>query len=84
MVGFTGDRLFPLGIIGLSVTVRVGEKQVIKVIDFLVVDYPSAYNAIFGRLTLNQMKAVTSTYHLLMCFPTEGGVGVLERLGETR
>lgn len=33
------------------------------------------YNAILGRLVLNRLRAVTSTYHLLMCFPTEGGVG---------
>lgn len=43
-------------------------------IDFLVVDCPSAYNAILGRPALNQLRAVTSTYHLLMCFPIEKGV----------
>lgn len=45
------------------------------VIDFLVVNYPSASNAILGRPALNQMKEVTSTYHLLMHFPIEAGVG---------
>jgi len=46
-------------------------------IDFLVVDAPSAYNAILGRGTLNAIGAVVSTSHLMMKFiPTEAGVGV--------
>ena len=42
---------------------------------FLVVDCSSARNAILGRPTLNSWKAVTSTYHLMIKFPTEYGVG---------
>ena len=42
---------------------------------FLVVDCSSACNAILGRPTLNSWKAVTSTYHLMIKFPTEYGVG---------
>ena len=44
---------------------------------FLVVDCSSAYNAILEQLTLNSWKAVTSTYHLMIKFPTEYGVGEL-------
>uniref|UniRef100_A0A2N9FPR8 Integrase catalytic domain-containing protein n=1 Tax=Fagus sylvatica TaxID=28930 RepID=A0A2N9FPR8_FAGSY len=36
---------------------------------------PQAYNAIIGRPTLNRLRAVTSTYHLLLKFPTEHGIG---------
>ncbi|XP_059659234.1 uncharacterized protein LOC132306055 [Cornus florida] len=46
-------------------------------VDFLVADCPSAYNVILGRTTLNSMRAITLTYHLLMRFPTEQGVGEL-------
>ena len=42
---------------------------------FLVVDCSSAYNAILGRPTLNSRKVVTSTYHLMIKFPTEYEVG---------
>ena len=42
--------------------------------NFLVVDCLSPYNAIIGRPTLNSWKAVTSTYHLSVKFPTECGV----------
>ena len=44
---------------------------------FLVVDYSSAYNAILEQPTLNSWKAVTSTYHLMIKFPTDYGVGQL-------
>ena len=44
----------------------------------MVVDCSSAYNAILGRLTLNSWKAVTSTYHLMIKFPMEYGVGEVQ------
>jgi hypothetical protein len=33
------------------------------------------YNAILERGTLNAIEAVVSTYHLMMKFPTERGIG---------
>ena len=48
-----------------------------KDVTFLVVDCLFAYNAILGRPTLNSWKAVTSTYHLMIKFPTDYGVGEL-------
>ena len=47
--------------------------------NFLVVDYSSSYNAIIGKPILNSWKTVTSTYHLSVKFPTEYGVGELQR-----
>ena len=44
-----------------------------------MIDYSSAYNAIIRRPTLNSWKVVTSTYHLMIKFPTEHGVGELHR-----
>ncbi|GFZ07029.1 hypothetical protein Acr_18g0011990 [Actinidia rufa] len=35
----------------------------------------SPYNAILGRPTLGRIKAITSTYHLKMKFPTLTGIG---------
>ena len=41
----------------------------------MVVDWPSSYNVIIGRLTLNRWKLATSTYCLKVKFLTENGVG---------
>jgi hypothetical protein len=37
-----------------------------------------AYNTIFGRTTLNELKAVTSTPHLIMKFPIDQGVRIVK------
>ncbi|GKV04597.1 hypothetical protein SLEP1_g16740 [Rubroshorea leprosula] len=47
-------------------------------INFLVVKMESAFNAILGRVTLCELKAVISQPHLCMKFPTPQGVGVLK------
>ncbi|GFS37364.1 hypothetical protein Acr_00g0051530 [Actinidia rufa] len=44
-------------------------------LDFIVVDCPSPYNAILGRPTLGRIKAITSTHHLKLKFPTLTGIG---------
>jgi hypothetical protein len=74
LVGFGGEVEYPIGIIPLPVTAGTAPRQSTVMVDFLVIDRPSAYNAIVGRPSLNKLKAVTSTYHLMMKFPTEGGV----------
>ena len=78
LVSFGGTRVLPLGAITLSVTVGDYPKQITKDVTFLVVDCSSAYNGILGQLTLNSWKAVTSTYHLMIKFPTEYGIGELQ------
>ena len=42
-----------------------------------MVDCSSTYNGILGRPTLNLWKAATSTYNLMIKFPTEYGIGEL-------
>ena len=73
-VGFSGDRLYPNGIVTLTVTVGAYPKQLTRQLDFLVVDWPSSYHVIIGRPTLNRWKSATSTYCLKVKFPTENGV----------
>ena len=67
--------VYPLGAVTLPVTVGDYPQQITKDVTFLVVDYSSTYNTILGRPTLNSWKAVTSTYHLMIKFSTEYGVG---------
>ena len=74
-VGFGGEQVYPIGIISLPLTVGTAPKVSTVMVDFLVVDRPSAYNAIIGRPGLNKLRAATSTYHLMMKIPTEVGIG---------
>ena len=79
LVSFIGDRIVPRGIVTLIVIAGTYLAQVIKEIDFLIVDYPSTYDIILGRPTLNRLKVVTSTYYLKVKFPTAHEVGKIRR-----
>ena len=74
LVGFGGMKVQPVGTISLPVVVRAYPQQITKNVNFLVVDCLSLYNVIIGRPTLNSWKAVTSTYHFSVKFPTKHGV----------
>jgi hypothetical protein len=78
LIGFAEKQVQLVGIISLPVIAGTTPKQSNVMVNFLVVDQPSTYNTIIGRPTLNKLKAVTSTYHLMMKFPTEEGVGELK------
>ena len=74
-MSFTRDRIVPKGIIELTVVASTYPAQVTEEIDFLKVDYPSTYNVILGRPTLNKLNVATSTYYLKVKFPTTHGIG---------
>ncbi|KAL5564759.1 hypothetical protein UlMin_027923 [Ulmus minor] len=78
LYGFTGDSIHSEGVLNLPVELGTHPCQHIQSVEFVVVDCPSSYNAIIGRPTLNAIQAVTSTYHLLVKFPTVGGIGILK------
>ena len=75
MYGFTGDHDILKGTTKLAITMREQPQTSTVIVDFLVVKYPLAINRIIGRLLLKALKAVTSTYHLIMKFPTTEGIG---------
>ena len=77
LIGFGGTRVFPLGVITISITAGNYPQQITRDVTILVVDCSSAYNAILGWPTLNSLKAATSTYHLMIKFLIEYGVGEL-------
>ena len=74
-ISFSGDMVYPKGIVTLTVIVGSYPQQLTHQLDFLVVDCPSSYNVIIGRPTLNHWKAAISTYYLKVKFPMENGVG---------
>ena len=75
LVSFRGDRVYPKGIVTLTITVGTHPRQLTRQLDCLVVDCPSSYNVIIERPTLNHWKAAMSTYCLKVKFPTENDVG---------
>ncbi|KAG7564205.1 Ribonuclease H domain [Arabidopsis suecica] len=70
LVAFTSESAMSLGTIKLPVLA----KNVSKIVDFVVYDKPAAYNIILGTPWIYQMKAVPSTYHQCIKFPTPSGV----------
>jgi hypothetical protein len=78
LVGFTGDKVKPSGVVSLMIEAGTYLKQVRASVKFLVVDCSSAYNVIINHPTLNKLRAVTLTYHFLVRFPTEHGIGELK------
>ena len=79
LIGFTEDTIIPKGYVDLKV--NFGKKPNTKTIParFIVVDCPSAYNAIIGRSTLNSLGTIVSTIHLAMKFPGENGSVIIVR-----
>ena len=78
LVSFNGDKVYPRGIVTLTVTAGSYPLQVTNKHNFLVVDLPSSYNVIIGRPMLNHWKAATSTYCLKVKFPMEQGIGEIK------
>ena len=49
-----------------------------EMVDFLVVDQPSTYNAIIGRPLMRKMNMVSAVYCLIVKFPTSTGVDYIK------
>ena len=77
LVGFGGMKVFPIGAVTLTVTMGDYPQQITKEVTFLVVDCTSTYNVILRRPILNSWKTVISTYHLMIKFSMDYGVGEL-------
>ena len=70
----SGDATMTLG----SINLLVKAGSVVKITEFLVVDRPPSYNVIIGTLWLNSMRAIPSTFHLCLKFPTPHGVETIQ------
>ncbi|KAL2251241.1 UNVERIFIED_CONTAM: Retrovirus-related Pol polyprotein from transposon [Sesamum indicum] len=75
LVGFGGNEVIPEGVLELPVSLGEEPKRKTCMVSFLVVDSPFAYNVVLGRPGLNKFRAVVSTFHLKMKFPTPQGIG---------
>ncbi|RWW45498.1 hypothetical protein BHE74_00048699, partial [Ensete ventricosum] len=59
----------------LPTTLGQEPESKILMVTFMVVGLSTAYNIILERPTLNRLRAVVSTYHRTLKFPTKAGVG---------
>ena len=73
LVGFDGKVVIPKGKISLPVI--MGGKVV--AVTFTIVSSFSLYIAILGRPWIHSMRAIPSTLHVKIKFPTEQGVTVI-------
>ncbi|GKD29242.1 reverse transcriptase domain-containing protein [Tanacetum coccineum] len=48
------------------------------IMKFTIIPVPSSYNIILGRPSLKQLRAISSTIHGMMKFPTPWGIATLE------
>ncbi|XP_063948153.1 uncharacterized protein LOC135152236 [Daucus carota subsp. sativus] len=76
--GFGGEAIKAKGTIRLPVTLGEAPRAATQVAEFVIIDHPSAHNALMGRPLLKDMKIITSIYHLTLKFPTPGGVGCVK------
>ncbi|XP_052185191.1 uncharacterized protein LOC127796828 [Diospyros lotus] len=75
LIGFDGEVVYTDGMFQLLLTLGKGSRFAQVMLDILVAEVPSAYNMILGRSGLNALRAVPSTYHMVLKFPTAVGVG---------
>ncbi|GJU04635.1 reverse transcriptase domain-containing protein [Tanacetum coccineum] len=68
--GFSGEQVKPLGKIKLDVCFRGNGRCQRAIMKFTVIPAPSPYNIILGRPGLRQLRAIPSTIHGIMKFPT--------------
>ncbi|XP_074303813.1 uncharacterized protein LOC141638308 [Silene latifolia] len=69
LVGFSGETAHSIG----EITIPTYIEGVNKLVRYLIIEGPTTYNVILGRPCLHQMKAVPSTYHQCLKFPTPWG-----------
>ncbi|XP_074355282.1 uncharacterized protein LOC141693976 [Apium graveolens] len=62
------------GEIQLLVTIGKDHREATHMLNFQVVKAASTYNAIMGRTWIHAFKAVPSTYHMVLNFPTRNDV----------
>ncbi|KAM2935994.1 hypothetical protein COP2_033644 [Malus domestica] len=77
LISFSSDIVQPLVSIHLPFTISTSPYTATITTNFLVVDCLTTYNVIFGRIGINDLKAMVSTHMLLMKFPTPYGNGYI-------
>ncbi|XP_073033912.1 uncharacterized protein [Primulina eburnea] len=75
LFGFAGYVVYPEGEIVLPLTLGSEDLKKTVMTSFIVVDSSSSNNIILGRPAMNELRAVTSTYHQKIKFHVGARVG---------
>ncbi|XP_024014360.1 uncharacterized protein LOC112088348 [Eutrema salsugineum] len=75
LTGFSGETTMTMG----TIRVPVVAGGVTRIIELCVTDHPAIYNVIMGTPWINAMRAIPSTYHLCLKFPTPAGIKTIWR-----
>ena len=78
LYGFIGDHIIPEGTIKLVITLWEHPQVALIVIEFLMVNCPSALDRVISRPLLRALKAATSIYCSIMKFPIAAGTGQVQ------
>uniref|UniRef100_A0A803N0L1 Gag-pol polyprotein n=1 Tax=Chenopodium quinoa TaxID=63459 RepID=A0A803N0L1_CHEQI len=78
IIGFNGSTVRPEGSIVLLVRLGDGPTTRDVMAEFLVVNVPSAYNAIISRAIIHDVQAVVSIYHLTIAYVSN--LGAVEKV----
>ncbi|XP_015384309.1 uncharacterized protein LOC107176393 [Citrus sinensis] len=75
--GFEGEKLVPLGVVELPITIGSSTTEKTIILDFVVVDEEDPYQMILDRPFMRMSKAVLSNYYLALKYRVNGIVGVV-------
>ena len=75
--GFSGEKVLPLGSVQLVLTLGDPPCLATTMTKFLIMEAPSVYNMLLGSPSLNAIREISSTYHMVIKFPTENRVGMV-------
>ncbi|KAH9659682.1 hypothetical protein KPL70_023952 [Citrus sinensis] len=75
--GFGGEKLVPLGVVELPITIGSSPTERTMILDFVVVDEEGPYQMILGRPFLRMSKAVLSIHYLALKYWVNRVVGVV-------
>ncbi|XP_073152355.1 uncharacterized protein [Henckelia pumila] len=78
LFGFTGHAIRPVGLVNLPLTLGKGNGRKTRIVSFIIVDAPSAYNAILGRPAMTTFMAVASALHQKIKFLVGNEIGEVQ------
>lgn len=73
LVGFVGERVDARGYLDLRMWLGTGRESEEKKVRFLLMEASTSYNILLRRPCLNSFRAIVSTPHLTLKYPTSQG-----------